>query len=151
MTDTSSPAASGADSLPVADIRRELQAGRRDMNDAEHLQHSGRSRAAINRSYYAVYHATLAAFLIVAPGLDQHHGNVKSQFHFIDNDERFPATPEDREFVAQLQTARNTADYEPDQPLPLTADESVDGARDLVDRLAEGCNQTLDANGHAPV
>ena len=151
MTDSSVASTSGDSTLPAADIRRELQAGRRDMNDGEHLQHSGRTRAAINRSYYAVYHATLAAFLIVAPGLDQHHGNVKSQFHFIDNDARFPATPEDREFVAQLQTARNTADYEPDQPIPLDAEEAVEGARDLVDRLTEGCNQVLESDGHEPV
>lgn len=133
--------------LRVDELRHRIKAARRDMNDAEHLHQTRSATGAINRAYFAVYHATLAGFLIVAPGLDQNHGTVKGQFHFIDNDDRFPVTESDREFVAELQTARREADYEPEKE--RTAEPYIENARELVDSIIVGCNEALVENGES--
>ena len=96
----------------------------RDLDDAHYLLDDGRTLAAVNRAYYACFHAAQAALLIVGEAPTTHKGAVlRFAYHFI----RTGVVGADTgAFLAYALNARTEADYD------ALANADVRGAADLL-------------------
>jgi uncharacterized protein (UPF0332 family) len=105
-------------------IRALLQKVEQALDDAEYLVDDERAEAAVNRAYYAAYHAACAALLTEGEAPNTHAGVLsRFSYHFI----RTGRISEDvGRALARAETDRNRADYD------AFSDFSPETAEDLV-------------------
>jgi len=109
-------------------IRALLQKVEQDLDDAAYLVDDERAEAAVNRAYYAAYHAACAALLTEGEAPNTHAGVLsRFSYHFI----RTGRISEDvGRVLARAETDRNRADYDAFSDFsPETADDPVTDVR----------------------
>ena len=96
----------------------------RDLDDARYLLEDSRALAAVNRAYYACFHAAQAALLTVGEAPTTHKGVVlRFAYHFV---RTRTVASETGAFLAYALNARTAADYD------ALSDADVRGAADLL-------------------
>ena len=109
-------------------IRALLQKVEQALDDDEYLVDDERAEAAVNRAYYAAYHAARAALLTEGEAPNTHAGVLsRFSYHFI----RTGRISEDvGRVLARAETDRNRADYDAFSDFsPETADDLVTDVR----------------------
>ncbi len=118
-------------------IRLWLEKARDDLATAEDDLKLNHTRGAVNRSYYAIFHAATAALLWLGEERVKHSG-VQSAFG-----ERFIATglfePEYGRIYTRARKEREEADYQPASPVPTEAEANtrLDESRRFVMRVEQ--------------
>ena len=124
-------------------IRALLQKVEQALDDAEYLVDDERAEAAVNRAYYAAYHAARAALLTEGEAPNTHAGVLsRFSYHFI----RTGRISEDvGRVLARAETDRNRADYDAFSTFdPETAEDLVADVR----QFTAAVRTLIDEQGH---
>lgn len=113
----------------------------RDLDDARYLLDGGRALAAVNRAYYACFHAAQAALRTVGEAPTTHKGVVlRFAYHFVRTGSVDAQTGG---FLAYALNARTEADYD------ALTNADMRGTTDLLadtERFIEAVRKIVDAS-----
>ena len=117
-----------------ASIEALLQKVNRALDDASYLLEDDRVEAAVNRAYYAAFHAARAALLTEGEEPTSHAGILsRFSYHFIRTGR---ISEEVGQVLARAETDRNRADYDAFPVFEIQAAEAVRGRLDWKYLLA---------------